>query len=108
MQPVSRWTRRRRPRAVLLMEDVQHLPATITAAGSSSPLAREGTTMPRNTAPRLRPLWPAGAALLAAAACAAQDADWAKLRGRMVEEQIKARGIKDERVLRAMATVPRH
>ena len=64
--------------------------------------------MPRNSAPRLLPLWPAGAVLLAAAACAAQDADWAKLRARMVEQQIKARGIKDERVLQAMAKVPRH
>src|SRR5687767_5361425 len=63
--------------------------------------------MPRNGAPRLLPLWPA-AALLAAAACAAQDPDWATLRARMVDEQIKARGIKDERVLKAMAKVPRH
>jgi protein-L-isoaspartate(D-aspartate) O-methyltransferase len=64
--------------------------------------------MPRPSAPRLRPLWPAGAVLLAAAACAARDPDWATLRGRMVEDQIKARGVKDERVLKAMATVPRH
>jgi protein-L-isoaspartate(D-aspartate) O-methyltransferase len=64
--------------------------------------------MSRNSAPRLLPLWLAGAALLAAAACTAQDADWAELRAGMVEEQIKARGIKDERVLKAMAKVPRH
>src|SRR5262245_33208207 len=63
--------------------------------------------MSRTSAPRLLPLWPA-AALLAAAACAAQDDDPAKLRARMVEQQIKARGVKDERVLRAMAEVPRH
>ena len=62
----------------------------------------------RNSAPRLPPLGPAGAALLAAAAGAAQDTDWATLRARMVEQQIKARGIKNERVLRALATVPRH
>jgi protein-L-isoaspartate(D-aspartate) O-methyltransferase len=64
--------------------------------------------MLRNSAPRHLPLWPAGAVLLAAAGCAARDADWDKLRARMVEEQIKARGIKDERVLQAMAKVPRH
>ena len=64
--------------------------------------------MLRNSAPRLLPLWPAGAVLLAAAACAAQDADWAKLRARMVEQQIKARGVKDERVLAALRKVPRH
>ena len=29
-------------------------------------------------------------------------------RGKMVEDQLKARGIKDDRVLRAMAKVPRH
>jgi protein-L-isoaspartate(D-aspartate) O-methyltransferase len=63
--------------------------------------------MSRNRPPRPLPLWPA-AALLAAAACAARDPDWATLRGRMVEDQIKARGVKDERVLKAMATVPRH
>ena len=62
----------------------------------------------RNRAPRLRLLGPAAAVLLVAAACTAQDADWAKLRARMVEQQIKARGIKDERVLQAMAKVPRH
>jgi protein-L-isoaspartate(D-aspartate) O-methyltransferase len=33
---------------------------------------------------------------------------FAKERKRMVEEQIEARGVKDERVLRAMETVPRH
>jgi protein-L-isoaspartate(D-aspartate) O-methyltransferase len=62
----------------------------------------------RNRAPRRRLLWPAGVVLLATAACTAQEADWAKLRARMVERQIKARGIKDERVLQAMAKVPRH
>jgi len=64
--------------------------------------------MLRNSAPRRLPLWPVAAVLVAAAACVAQDADWAKLRARMVDEQIKARGIKDERVLQAMAKVPRH
>ena len=64
--------------------------------------------MPRPRAPRLRPPWPAAVVLLAAAACTAQDHDWAKLRARMVEEQIKARGVKDDRVLQAMARVPRH
>src|SRR5262245_18069353 len=87
---------------------VQHQPATIPAAWSPLPLTREETTMPRSSPPRPLPLWPAGAVLLAAAACAAQDPDWAKLRAQMVEQQIKARGIKDERVLQAMAKVPRH
>jgi protein-L-isoaspartate(D-aspartate) O-methyltransferase len=64
--------------------------------------------MLRNRPPRRLPLWPAGAVLLAAAACAAKDADWARLRARMVDEQIKDRGIKDERVLQALARVPRH
>lgn len=59
-------------------------------------------------APRLLPLCPAAVVFLAATACVAQDPDWAKLRDRMVEQQIKARGIKDERVLEAMAKVPRH
>jgi len=64
--------------------------------------------MLRNSARRLLTLWPAGVVLLAATACSAQDPDWAKLRARMVDEQIKARGIKDERVLQAIAKVPRH
>jgi len=34
--------------------------------------------------------------------------DWATLRKLMVENQLRARGIKDERVLQAMAKVPRH
>jgi protein-L-isoaspartate(D-aspartate) O-methyltransferase len=33
---------------------------------------------------------------------------WEQLRHRMVEEQLRNRGIRDERVLRAMETVPRH
>ena len=39
-----------------------------------------------NSAPRRRPLWPAGIVLFAASACNAQDADWSKLRARMVDE----------------------
>ncbi len=35
-------------------------------------------------------------------------ADYERLRDRMVAEQIEARGIRDPRVLRAMAAVPRH
>ncbi|HOI45534.1 MAG TPA: protein-L-isoaspartate O-methyltransferase, partial [Candidatus Aminicenantes bacterium] len=31
-----------------------------------------------------------------------------KLRLKMVDSQIRARGIRDERVLKAMETVPRH
>lgn len=48
------------------------------------------------------------------AACAATSSptqtagDWAARRGRMVETQIRARGITDERVLAAMRKVPRH
>ncbi len=33
---------------------------------------------------------------------------WEQLRRRMVEEQLRRRGIRDERVLHAMETVPRH
>lgn len=33
---------------------------------------------------------------------------WEQLRHRMVEEQLRRRGIRDERVLQAMETVPRH
>jgi protein-L-isoaspartate(D-aspartate) O-methyltransferase len=64
--------------------------------------------MLRNHAPRFLSLAPAAAVLLAAAACSAKDPDWTRLRARMVDEQIKARGIKDERVLQAMNKVPRH
>jgi protein-L-isoaspartate(D-aspartate) O-methyltransferase len=34
--------------------------------------------------------------------------DWERARRRMVEEQLRARGIRDPRVLEAMLTVPRH
>jgi protein-L-isoaspartate(D-aspartate) O-methyltransferase len=64
--------------------------------------------MSRTSAPRLLPLWPVAAVLLAATACTAQESDSAKLRARMVDKQIKARGITDERVLQAMGKVPRH
>lgn len=37
-----------------------------------------------------------------------QNADWRWLAGRMVEWQLRARGLRDERVLEAMAAVPRH
>ena len=40
-------------------------------------------------------------------ACAAREPDYARLRHLMVEKQIRARGIKDEAVLRAMDKVPR-
>jgi len=63
--------------------------------------------MSRTSAPRLLPFWPV-AVLLATTACSAQDPDWARLRARMVDQQVKARGIKDECVLQAMAKVPRH
>jgi protein-L-isoaspartate(D-aspartate) O-methyltransferase len=36
------------------------------------------------------------------------DSEFADLRSRMVEEQLRARGVADERVLDAMARVPRH
>jgi protein-L-isoaspartate(D-aspartate) O-methyltransferase len=57
-----------------------------------------------------------GAAIVLAApvwggnATAAEPAspDWAGERRRMVEEQLKARGIRDAKVLEAMLTVPRH
>jgi protein-L-isoaspartate(D-aspartate) O-methyltransferase len=36
------------------------------------------------------------------------DMDYAVLRHRMVQEQLRGRGITDDRVLRAMETIPRH
>ncbi len=57
---------------------------------------------------RLASLW----LLLLAPACAPgaglSEADYARLRERMVKEQIEARGVKDARVLAAMRKVPRH
>lgn len=54
----------------------------------------------------------AAAALAPAASCGAgpgaSEADFARLRERMVVEQIQGRGIADARVLAAMRTVPRH
>ncbi|HKB02137.1 MAG TPA: protein-L-isoaspartate(D-aspartate) O-methyltransferase [Gemmataceae bacterium] len=64
--------------------------------------------MSRSRAPRLLPLCSAAVVLLAASACTAQDPNWSNLRVRMVERQLKARGIKDERILQAMSKVPRH
>src|SRR5262245_4923681 len=62
----------------------------------------------RNDTMRRRLLaWPVAAVLLAGA-CAGQAADWDKQRRQMVEGQIKARGVKDAGVLKAMAKVPRH
>jgi protein-L-isoaspartate(D-aspartate) O-methyltransferase len=60
-----------------------------------------------------RPLgWLIALAALAVGACAGLEGqaggDWEAQRRRMVEDQIKARGVKDERVLQAMAKVPRH
>lgn len=53
------------------------------------------------------------ALLLVLAGCAevgmrANPADWAAARARMVEEQLRGRGIEDARVLQAMAEIPRH
>src|SRR5262245_41014050 len=57
-------------------------------------------------------LWLVGAAVLVAVAWAAwqnpDGGDWAAQRRQIVDEQIKARGIKDERVLDAMRKAPRH
>jgi protein-L-isoaspartate(D-aspartate) O-methyltransferase len=53
----------------------------------------------------------AGAALAGTGACAeggAQDARFAELRRRMVEQQIAARGVRDSATLAAMSRVPRH
>jgi protein-L-isoaspartate(D-aspartate) O-methyltransferase len=47
-------------------------------------------------------------AAVAFTACAARDPDYARQRRTMVENQLRARGIKDEAVLRAMGKVPRH
>jgi protein-L-isoaspartate(D-aspartate) O-methyltransferase len=48
------------------------------------------------------------AACVAAAPPVQSDAEWNTRRFRMVETQIRLRGVKDERVLRAMLKVPRH
>ena len=60
--------------------------------------------------------WPTFAALLLVASaslavtCAAQTdvRDWQAERTRMVNEQLKARDIRNDRVLEAMLSVPRH
>ena len=44
----------------------------------------------------------------ASAGPAQTDAEWTARRARMVETQIRLRGVTDERVLRAMLKVPRH
>jgi len=46
--------------------------------------------------------------ILALAGCASAATDYAAQRKAMVERQLKGRGIKDPRVLAAMAKVPRH
>jgi len=46
--------------------------------------------------------------LFACTACAAADVDFDAARKRMMERQIVARGITNERVLKVMGTVPRH
>jgi protein-L-isoaspartate(D-aspartate) O-methyltransferase len=60
-------------------------------------------------------LLPLAALLIAALACLTVTCDlqtdvrdWQSERARMVEEQLKERGIRDQRVLSAMLTVPRH
>jgi protein-L-isoaspartate(D-aspartate) O-methyltransferase len=50
----------------------------------------------------------AALAAVATMALAARAPDYASLRRAMVENQIRARGVKDPAVLRAMAKVPRH
>jgi protein-L-isoaspartate(D-aspartate) O-methyltransferase len=40
--------------------------------------------------------------------CTGDDSPFTRLRQRMVEDQLRARGVQDERVLAAMARVPRH
>jgi len=46
--------------------------------------------------------------ILLLASCTPSSVNFSALRKEMVEEQIRARGIKDERVLSAMEKVPRH
>ncbi len=48
------------------------------------------------------------AASLAVAGCKRSESDQARARVRMIERDLKGRGIADPRVLRAMARVPRH
>src|SRR5687767_3695790 len=56
--------------------------------------------------------WGVGAALAAVWGCLSTDPmpgqDWAGQRADMVQRQLAARGIKNERVLTAMRKVPRH
>ena len=61
------------------------------------------------------PLWMGAVLGLAALACSGgvpdgqlPDRDWASERQRMVDQQLRARDIRDPRVLDAMARVPRH
>ena len=53
---------------------------------------------------RLPPLGPA----FPAAAAEISEADFARLREEMVERDLRSRGVRDERVLDAMRSVPRH
>ncbi len=46
--------------------------------------------------------------VLGMAAAKSEKGGWEAMRHRMVDEQIRARGVKDERVLEVMRTVPRH
>jgi len=63
-------------------------------------------------APRagLRKVWPRramAAAFLAASFAGCRAPSYEQARSSMVEQQLRARGVKDERILAAMATVPR-
>jgi protein-L-isoaspartate(D-aspartate) O-methyltransferase len=51
---------------------------------------------------------PAAAGAAPEGGAAGEEARWAADRARMVEDQIRARGVGDERVLAAMREVPRH
>lgn len=55
-----------------------------------------------------RTLTAAAALAAVAAVVAVQEPDFARMRREMVQTQLRARGIKDQAVLRAMAKVPRH
>lgn len=74
------------------------------------------STKPPMAAEKHRQRWALAAVVCALAALlfswisgvAESEPDYAQLREKMVQEQIIARGVQDERVLRAMREVPRH
>lgn len=75
-------------------------------------MARNCSTVEANVVRNFRfalvPALAIAAVLCGDAATAAEAIDWEAARVRMVDEQIRARGVRDTRVLDAMRRVPRH